>query len=476
MRDVIFISHATPEDNDFAIWLSSRFELLGYKIWIDKKGLIGGEKFWESIDDVIRNQAVKFILIYSNNIFQKDDNGHIKEGKLKDGIYKEFSLAESISKKNNLLDFIQILNVDGSDYNLFIGADRLNQIPFYENWASGLKQLEKKLVKDETPKFPNFISNEFGSWYETDFIKQEKIIAKNEMYYSNWWRIPKLPDYFFIYQFLKKEQADIVARQKHEYPLSKISNHISSFEEYNTFSVEQNGQLLYLQPLNIFKIKVSDVLIGFESHQFPKQKDAENHLKQLLQKVFHQIMKNRGMFWYEMANRRLAYFYTTSNLISKKVKFEYPYRKPGKYKYKTKNLIGKHLITDFWHYAISVKPIFSPLVGYSLKNHIAFTSDGLNVWKNNRNEVDKDRIHRERRKKGKRIFNEEWRDLHLAFINGLKKEDRIEIALTSNFILEMPSYPEIYRADFGYFDPKDKSRHGLLTMYDFEEDNFEEND
>ena len=79
-------------------------------------------------------------------------------------------------------------------------------------------------------------------------------------------------------------------------------------------------------------------------------------------------------------------------------------------------------------------------------------------------------------KKGKRIFNEEWRDLHLAFINGLKKDDRIEIALTSNFILDMPIYPEIYRADFGYFDPKDKSRHGLLTMYDFEEDNFEEND
>lgn len=210
MRDVIFISHATPEDNDFAIWLCSRLELLGYKIWIDKKGLIGGEKFWESIDDVIRNQAVKFLLVYSNNIFQKDDNGHIKEGKLKDGIYKEFSLAESISKKNNLLDFIQILNVDGSDYNLFIGTDRLNQIPFYKNWASGLKQLEKKLVKDETAKFPNFISNEFGSWYETDFIKQEKIIAKTEMYYSNWWRIPKLPDYFFIYQFLKKEQADIV--------------------------------------------------------------------------------------------------------------------------------------------------------------------------------------------------------------------------------------------------------------------------
>ena len=35
-RDTIFISHATPEDNEFSIWIASRLEMLGYKTWIDK--------------------------------------------------------------------------------------------------------------------------------------------------------------------------------------------------------------------------------------------------------------------------------------------------------------------------------------------------------------------------------------------------------------------------------------------------------
>ena len=68
MRDTIFISHATPEDNEFTIWLASRLELLGYKVWIDKKELLGGETFWEIIESAIKINATKFLLVYSKNI------------------------------------------------------------------------------------------------------------------------------------------------------------------------------------------------------------------------------------------------------------------------------------------------------------------------------------------------------------------------------------------------------------------------
>ncbi|HBG70485.1 MAG: hypothetical protein A2W93_09520 [Bacteroidetes bacterium GWF2_43_63] len=474
MRETIFISHATPEDNDFTIWLASRLELLGYKIWIDKNGLLGGEKFWETIDNVIRDEAVKFLLVYSKNIFQKDVNGIIKEGKLKDGVYKEYSFAESIGKKYNLGDFIILMNIDNADYNLFIGADRLNQIPFYENWSSGLKQLEKKLIKEEVLKQSEYQNTGFGDWYENHFITQQKVLPKNELYYSNWWSIPKLPESFFIYQFENKEQANHIAKQKTNFPISQITNNLSSFEELSDFDLQQNESKITIKPKCIFEIKVTDVLMGFESSKFPNHRDTENHFKQLLKKVFHQIMKNRGMFWYEMANKRLAYYYTTSNLTSLKVKFDFPNRKTNKSK--NKNLIGKNSTNGYWHFAVSVKPILSPVLSFSLKNHIAFTDDGLNVWKTDKNEVDKEKIHRERRKKGKRLFNEDWRDLFLAFISALKKDGKIEIKLSSNFILDMPVYPEMFWADFGYFDPKDKTRQGLLSMYDFEDDNFEEDD
>src|SRR5665213_1531900 len=169
-RDIIFISHATPDDNDFSIWLASRLQLLGYEVWIDKDALIGGENFWQDIDQIIRNKAVKFLLVYSANICQRDNDNSIIRGKLKEGIGKEYSHAESVGKQNNLSDFIVLLNIDSAEYNLFIGADRLNQIPFYENWATGFNQLVKKLKSDNVPVYNvQSIQSGFGDWYENSY-------------------------------------------------------------------------------------------------------------------------------------------------------------------------------------------------------------------------------------------------------------------------------------------------------------------
>lgn len=371
-RNILFVSHANPQDNDFTIWLTSRLQLLGYDVWIDKNALLGGEKFWEEIDQVIRNKAAKFSLVYSTNICKENS-----PGKLKDGIYKEYSLAESICKQYDLKDFIILMNIDGSEYNLFIGADRLNQIGFYENWAKGLRQLTEKLKKDQVHKNDSYIDEGFSSWYENQYIITSGITSKYELYYSNWWPIKDLPQQFYIYQFKTEEQARAIYEEDNNYPISKITNCLSSFESYLSFQVNFNNNLIDITPQNIFKVKTSDIFLGFESKVFPNHRDSENHFKSLLKRIFHLIMKNRRMFWYEMANRRLAYFYTPANLKSLKVKFDYPYRKNNKFK--TKNLIGNYLSLGKWHYAVSVKPILYPILAFSLKNHLVFTDDGFQV-------------------------------------------------------------------------------------------------
>lgn len=160
--------------------------------------------------------------------------------------------------------------------------------------------------------------------------------------------------------------------------------------------IEHEGQKRISTPKSIHKIKVSDVLLGFEKADFPTHKDAVNHFKRLLSETFHQIMKNRKMFWYKMANKKLAYFYTPANLKSLKSSFEYSLRK-GERNKKKKTLIGKYLSLGKWHFAISSKPILSPFLGFSLKTHITFTLDGFKVWE------DKGKIHIHRRSKGKRF-------------------------------------------------------------------------
>ena len=456
MRDTIFISHATPEDNEFTIWLSSRLQLMGYKVWIDKNGLLGGEKIFEEIDQVIRNNAIRVLLIYSRNICQNK-----KPGILKEGISKEFYLATSIGKENNIKDFIILLKIDDSAFNLFIGANELNQIIFNENWARGLNDLIKKFNKEAIHKFDDIADQDFVSWYENQYIIQNNIELKNELYYSNWWPISRLPEYFYIYQFQNERQAKAVLYINQDYPTSRIASTICSFNPEISIKIKEENNEYLLKPINQYKIKINEMLVGFDGTIFPTQKDAQNNFKHLLRKTFHQLMKNRKMMWYELANKKYAYYYTTANLSSRKVNYEYPHKI---IKEKTKNLIGQYQGTYMWHFAISIKTILKPHVAFSLKNHITFTNDGVHVWE------DKNKIHTHRRSKGKRFFNEEWRDLMIAFLHGLKDNmGKIEIALNKDFKLELEPWTIKYSADFGYIEPKNKKRQNALCELDGED-------
>lgn len=50
MRNKKFISHATPDDNYFAKWLSLKFIGLGYDVWCDVHLLDRGADSWKIIE------------------------------------------------------------------------------------------------------------------------------------------------------------------------------------------------------------------------------------------------------------------------------------------------------------------------------------------------------------------------------------------------------------------------------------------
>ncbi len=458
MRDTIFISHATPDDNEFSIWLASRLELMGYKVWIDKNELLGGEKFWEKIDLVIRNESVKFLLVYSEKILL---NG--QAGKLKDGVYKEFSLAESIAKQHfELTDFITLLKIDHSAHNLFIGADRLNKISFTDNWGKGLELLFDKLNKDGIKTNQHDKQTDFSKWYLSNLAVKNPIIPKKELFYTNWWGVDSFPETFYISRFVNETQAKTVFDQNQTYPISLIGNCISSFERKLNFIVVRESVSIEVLPEEIYTINTSDLLMGFDKQSFPTHKDASNHFKKLFKRAFHIFLKQKHLYWYELANKSIAYYHTFQSLPNTKVSFFYPFssaKRPKK-----KNLFGKYLTLGRWHFAISVRPILEPILGFSVKSHIVFTKDGFNAWE------DKDVVHSHRRKKGKRMFNEEWRDLLIGFINSLKNENElIEISIAQASVIKMKNNVELFWSEVGYYDPDDSTRQEIFIEEEEEE-------
>ena len=118
MKKTIFISHASPEDNDFARWLSLQLIGLGYNVWCDVIKLRGGEDWWISIENEIRNNTIKFLVILSSHSNQKD------------GVLKELAVASKVKKSDGDAKFIIPLHIDNSlsydDIN--IELNRLNSI------------------------------------------------------------------------------------------------------------------------------------------------------------------------------------------------------------------------------------------------------------------------------------------------------------------------------------------------------------
>ena len=78
-------------------------------------------------------------------------------------------------------------------------------------------------------------------------------------------------------------------------------------------------------------------------------------------------------------------------------------------------------------------------------------------------------MHSFRRDKGKRMFNEEWRDLLLAMIQSLTDKDgRITLQISYNLdFIELQPWPEMFWSDFDYQDPN--KRMGVENISDYSE-------
>lgn len=124
----IFLSHATPEDNEFTRWLGAKLTLAGYDVWYDLQRLKGGDITWEKIERAIREEAVRLVAIISK----------ISHGK--DGVRKEWTLGSNLEKKHP--GFVIPVRIDEFNFDdvtiLFSGK---NILDFNRDWFGGLIQL-----------------------------------------------------------------------------------------------------------------------------------------------------------------------------------------------------------------------------------------------------------------------------------------------------------------------------------------------
>src|SRR4029077_7909700 len=61
-RDVVFLSKATPGEDEFALWLAPKLEAAGYKVFADILTLEPGDRWRKLITSTLQDQGIKMLL------------------------------------------------------------------------------------------------------------------------------------------------------------------------------------------------------------------------------------------------------------------------------------------------------------------------------------------------------------------------------------------------------------------------------
>lgn len=386
-REVLFVSHANPEDNEFTRWLTLKLAALGYHTWSDVTRLLGGEDFWRDIELAIRQHAVKLLYVLSRSSNQRE------------GTLLELKVAHDVRKKESFSDFVIPLHIDDLPFNeINIQLSNLNAIDFSRGWAPGLKQLVAKLEKDRVPKNPLFGPHAVRQWWDNAFNVEEGTTSADEIHLSNWFQV-QLPPTVYTHAVI-----GLMDGEEPTFPFpTSFRNGIVTFAP--AADVEPCLGTLRIQST-----------VGTPTREFLSdedwkiQRDNRDMVTYFLNEAWKMGVANR-LEAYDMSGGRVAFYFDMKTLPDPDVKFVGIAGKTsrrGLMGYKTTAKGKRH-----WHFAFSARTAVHPEPVLMVRSHVLFSDDGQKLWES------PTQMHRARRSQCKNWWNDDWRDRLLATMTWL---------------------------------------------------------
>lgn len=424
-RDLVFISHATPEDNDFASWIASRLTAIGYNTWVELNELAIGDRFWPDIELAIREHAVKFVTVVSRNSVQKR------------GYRRELSMADALER--SLPGFILPVRVDEmplTDVPAEIHDKHI--LDFTDGWHRGLAALIKRLEKDEVPRnaeSPVAASN----WAIALIDDYQKPIEQSETLLSNLLHLKSTPAAIRLHQF---QGAPIdEAPFKSEWPSRMVGNTVVTFAKPTDFSFRKH----YPGTVTSVEILV-DSFLGPSCQQLPllSPRDRRSILVDMYRQAWEKYMATKGLLPYALANRRAYWYIPWSISPGKQLAFTDPAGRKGK-----RALSGESMKLGVrWHFAVTPNIVFSPEPRVGLGYSVIFTKDGEVPLE------DKAKAHRFRRSFCKNWWQDRWRDMLSAYTDFLTDGGKeFLVPLSPDRTLNVSAQAATYNAEVSAPEP-----------------------
>ncbi len=394
MQESIFISHATPEDNDFVRWLGSKLELAGYKVWLDLGRLKGGDYFWNKIEAAIRNECFRFVAVVSN----------VSVGK--QGVQDEWAVAGTVER--SLPGFLIPVRVDGIEFSQTpISIHRKNLIDFAGGWHKGLAQLLDTLEDAKAPKATSPDPAIVRHWLPEQKDGAIARLEAKELLDSSWLKILSLPPTIETAKILGDARGIPTTLENSVLPWFEHEDRIVGFAKAADL-VSLMAKSVMLKPASGVDtetfVKEGSALGEKSVRRFEARKRVGN----LVRQAWELAMAARGFACAEQSGGRRI-FYVTPEMTGGRGKFvtfeDYDGRK------RRKALNGRSERRGAcWAYGVGMVTSFDEPWRIELRSTVVFTDDDGRPFQ------DSLKAHRLRRGFCRNWWNEQWRTLLRAFL------------------------------------------------------------
>ena len=354
-RSTIFVSHANPEDNEFARWLSAKLTLAGYTVWCDLDRLKGGDLFWNEVESCLRSDAIRLIAVVSEASHSKD------------GVRSEWDLGITLEK--NLPGFVVPIRIDAFDFSrLPITIHRKHVIDFHRGWHDGLSQLVDTFVEDDVPRKGDVDPEAARDWLPRQAVEAVTWIDRGETLESNWLPIVSLPPAIEATRIQNADRAIPETSTNRRVPWFELGDRIVGFAS--------RGELIALfadsVPLVAQNAIDTETFIN-DGVSWGTDRvsafDAQGRVAHLIRQAWDLRMESLKLRAYELSGRRFVWYMPSDLLTNDKIEFVEASGKRRK-----RQLAGrsaKHNVA--WHYGASMQVALGDPRRVELRAHIIFT-------------------------------------------------------------------------------------------------------
>lgn len=419
-RNVVFISKATPGDDEFVLWLAPRLEAAGYTVFADILTLEPGDRWRKVVTETLQDRAVKMLLCCRDSTLEKD------------GVQEEIGIASDLVTE--LRDSRFIIPIRLEKFKKVFGIGELQYVDFVGTWAGGLGNLLDTLDKQGVPRAS--ANAEINPNWES-YKKRLAIKVENapEVLTANWLRVSRVPDVIRYYQppgainhSLMEQTCRATAAPAEVYLRGFFSFAAPAeverdFAAIGTFRVHSEHKLVELLE------KGSDCPTILS-------REAQNLVSSMFRRAWENLCRSKHLGEYQFS-KQLGFYVTESQTpLGRRIPW-------GQQEQRRSSMLRNSAAGKVWQYGVSASPYFWPCYHYKIKARVIFAELAGKQAGAVFDDVDKQ--HRLRRSLCKGWRNKAWHGRFMAFLEMLRGgSSSIELPLAGTCSVRLDASPVLF--------------------------------